>query len=134
VAALAFDLRLLGLRLPTVRRQVDENWLNQYRGWVYGVGYGFELGLGVVTIVNTAAIYAALGIAALSGSVATGAIIGGTFGLARGLAVVPGHRLTTAVRLRSFHRDLERWAPRTSRLAPAGEVVVALVVIAAIAL
>src|SRR5690242_14139999 len=41
---LAADLRLFGTRLPTVRRQVDERWLRKYRGWVYGVGFGFQLG------------------------------------------------------------------------------------------
>ena len=44
-------------RLPGVRRQVNEDWLNRYRGWVYGAGFGLQLGLGVVTIVTTAAIY-----------------------------------------------------------------------------
>src|SRR3954452_25200529 len=46
------------LRLPSWRRQVNEDWLSRYRGWVYGVGYGFQLGLGVVTIITTAALYA----------------------------------------------------------------------------
>src|SRR6187399_256549 len=36
--------------VPTVGRQVDERWLGAYRGWVYGAGYGIQLGLGVVTI------------------------------------------------------------------------------------
>ena len=26
------------------RRQVDENWLQSYRGWVYGAGFGAQLG------------------------------------------------------------------------------------------
>ena len=41
---LAFDLRLGGLRLPSPRRQVNEDWLTAYRGWVYGVGFGAQLG------------------------------------------------------------------------------------------
>src|SRR5688572_33191944 len=28
--------------LPTFRRQVDERWLDTYRGWVYGAGFGFQ--------------------------------------------------------------------------------------------
>src|SRR3954447_3018177 len=63
-------------RLPTIHRQVDEDWLTRYRGWVYGAGYGVQLGLGVVTIVTSAATYAALGLCVLSGSVLTGAVIG----------------------------------------------------------
>ena len=46
--------------LPTIHRQVDEDWLDRYRGWVVGAGFGFQLGLGVVTIVTTAAVYLAL--------------------------------------------------------------------------
>src|SRR5690242_11921650 len=44
--AAAFDLGIAGLRLPTLRRQVDERWLSAYRGWVYGLGFGFQLGTG----------------------------------------------------------------------------------------
>jgi hypothetical protein len=125
--ALIFDLHLFGARLPTTRQQVDENWLNRYRGWVYGVGYGFQLGLGVVTVVNTATIYAALGLAVLTGSIAGGLLIGGVFGLVRGLAIVPGRRITDPESLRAFHRGLDRWARLTTRLAPVGEFVVALI-------
>src|SRR3954451_14163894 len=46
-----------GAGVPSWHRQVNEDWLTQYRGWVYGVGFGFQLGLGVVTIVTTAAVY-----------------------------------------------------------------------------
>src|SRR3954469_3151917 len=60
VLGVAFDLRVGGLRLPTIKRQVNEDWLVRYRGWVVGVGFGFQLGLGVVTIVTTATLYVAL--------------------------------------------------------------------------
>ena len=72
LVGLAFDLRLGGLRLPTVHRQVNEDWMVRYRSWVYGLGFGVQLGLGVVTIVTTSAIYAMLLAAALSGSAAAG--------------------------------------------------------------
>src|SRR3954451_11255894 len=85
---IAADVRLGGLRLPTVRRQVDDRWLARYRGWVYGVGFGFQLGLGVVTVVTTSAVYAALAAAFLSGSAGRGAVIGGSFGLARALTIL----------------------------------------------
>ncbi len=35
IAAL-LDARVGGLRVPTITRQVDERWLQKYRGWVYG--------------------------------------------------------------------------------------------------
>ena len=43
---LVLDLRSGGHALPSWRRQVDEQWLTRYRGWVYGVGFGAQLGFG----------------------------------------------------------------------------------------
>src|SRR4051812_23628790 len=57
-AAALLDARVGGVRLPTIRRQVDENWLTTYRGWIYGLGFGAQLGFGLATIVTTAAVYA----------------------------------------------------------------------------
>src|SRR5690349_16162079 len=57
---LLFDLGVGGMRLPTVRRQVNENWLGAFRGWVYGAGFGLQLGLGAATIVTTSAVYLTL--------------------------------------------------------------------------
>src|ERR1051326_4054234 len=45
-------------RLPTHRRQVNELWLHRYRGWVYGLGFGAQLGAGAATTVATSAVYA----------------------------------------------------------------------------
>ena len=56
LAAALADLR--GVRIG--RRQVDEDWLTRYRGWVYGAGFGYQLGLGVVTVVTSAATLAVL--------------------------------------------------------------------------
>jgi hypothetical protein len=35
-----------GSGCPSWQRQVDERWLTTYRGWVYGAGFGFQLGAG----------------------------------------------------------------------------------------
>ncbi|HVF18917.1 MAG TPA: hypothetical protein VNA14_01570 [Mycobacteriales bacterium] len=107
VAAVA-DLR--PALLPTVRRQVNEDWLGVYRGWVCGAGFGLQLGLGVVTIVTTAAVYVVLVAAAVSGSAAAGAVVGGTFGLARAVPALLLGRVTTTERLVSLSRRLDRWA------------------------
>src|SRR5436305_8031159 len=70
-------------RVPGPRRQVDESWLDRYRGWVYGVGFGFQLGAGVVTIVSASAVYVVLGAAFASASPALGAATGAPAGAVR---------------------------------------------------
>src|SRR5947208_2820969 len=52
---LAVDARVFGTRVPGPHRQVDENWLARYRGWVYGVGFGAQLGVAFATIVTASA-------------------------------------------------------------------------------
>src|SRR5438105_2923575 len=66
IVALALDAG--PLRVPGPRRQVNERWRDEYRGWVYGLGYGTQLGSGVTTIVSSAATYVALLAAFLSAS------------------------------------------------------------------
>src|SRR5579884_2923124 len=56
---------------PGPRRQVNERWLDEFRGWVYGAGFGAQLGLGATTVVASAATYVALVAAALSASPAS---------------------------------------------------------------
>jgi len=133
-AGLAVDLRLGGLQLPTVRRQVDDCWLARYRGWVYGVGFGFQLGLGVVTVVTTSAVYVAFAAAALSGSPAAGALIGAAFGAVRWLSVLPGGRVRAPADLVRMDGRLRRWEPVGRRVTLAGQiaavVVLAVVVVA----
>jgi len=110
--------------LPTVRRQVNEDWMHRYRGWVYGLGFGFQLGLGVVTVVTTAAIYLWMAAAVLSGSVASGMAMGTTFGLLRALPVLSEARVDGPARLRRAHQRFQRWG-RTSRPVTAAGMVVA---------
>lgn len=119
MTGLAVDLRVGGLAVPTIHRQVNEQWLDRYRGWVYGAGFGFQLGLGVVTVVNTFSIYLALAAAALSGSVGGGLAIGLTFGLARGATILVAAPVRGPAQLRQLHQRLQSWdAP--SRRAAAG--------------
>ena len=127
-AALAFDLRLGGLRLPTVHRQVDKDWLDRYRGWVVGVGFGFQLGLGVVTIVTTAAVYFTLALAALTGSPAAGAAVGATFGLVRAVVILAVAPVRRPDQLRAALRRMHLWQPLSERI---GIAVQALALVAA---
>ncbi len=129
VAGIAADLRLGDLRLPTVRRQVDDRWLNRYRGWVYGVGFGFQLGLGVVTVVTTSAVYLAFAAAMLSGSPAAGAMIGAVFGAVRWLSVLPGGRVRRSADLVRIDGHLRRWEPAGRRVTLGGQIAAAVLLV-----
>ncbi|MGH3441772.1 MAG: hypothetical protein ACRDUY_06960 [Nitriliruptorales bacterium] len=126
LVGLALDRELGGLRLPTWRRQVDENWLTTYRGWVYGAGFGFQLGLGFATTVTRSVTYVAFAGAALSASWEAGLLVGATFGATRGLPLLLAGRLRTPARLRSFHRRLAAVARPADRLAGVGQASVAV--------
>jgi hypothetical protein len=130
LAGVAFDLGWAGLQLPTVRRQVNEDWLHRYRGAVYGVGFGFQLGLGVATIVTTAAVYLTFVIALLTGSPVGGAIVGATFGLVRGGAILVAARIERPDELRRLHRRLHRWAPLSHALTVLTQLTVAAIAVA----
>ena len=106
-------------QLPTWHRQVDEDWLHRYRGWVYGFGYGAQLGVGVVTIVTSPLLYAALALALLTGDPLAGTLVGLAFGAVRALPVLAVRGVTTPARLAALHRSLEDRAP-LGRLAAAG--------------
>ena len=110
LAAIALDL---GRRtVPGPHRQVNERWMDEYRGWVYGLGFGIQLGLGVTTVVTSAATYVALLAAFLAPSVAGGALIMGCFGAARGLTLLAGAGIRTPPQLVALHGRLRRWRER----------------------
>jgi cytochrome c biogenesis DsbD-like protein len=127
----ALDLRVGGLRLPTVHRQVNEDWLAKYRGWVYGTGFGFQLGLGVATIVTTATVYVALALAVLTGSLLGGVVIGATFGLVRALPLLAVRAVRDPAGIGAVLRRAAAWSGRAQVLAVAGLVTVGSVGVAA---
>ena len=115
------------LPLPTWHRQVDERWLTTYRGWVYGAGFGVQLGVGLATIVTASATYVVLAAAVLSGSVRAGMAVCGTYGLARALPVLAFARTRTPAGLQAAMRRVEGWrtpAARVTTAVQAGLVVV----------
>jgi len=134
LTAAASDLRLGQWSLPSWQRQVDEDWLARYRGWVYGLGYGFQLGLGVVTIVTSAATYAVFAFALLAGSWGVGLALGAVFGLARALPVLGVARLHDFAQLRALLARVERASPKAARAAVAAEVAAAAAVLVPLAL
>lgn len=111
--------------LPTVRRQVDEQWLTRYRGWVYGFGFGLQLGAAVVTIVTSSATYVVLLAALLSGSIAAGALVGGVFGLVRALPVLAFRRVRSPGALHDAMRRMTELARPADKAVAGVQLVVA---------
>jgi hypothetical protein len=103
----AVDLGVLPPALPHHRRQVNELWLNRYRGWVTGVGFGWQIGNGVATYIMTAAVYLVVALAALTGRPAGALAVGALFGLVRGLAVLLVAPVTNPARLARVHRRMD---------------------------
>lgn len=113
--AVASDLHLGGFRLPSHTRQVNEEWLMQYRSWVYGGGFGWQIGVGLATYITTAAVHLMLGLAALSASPLAAVLVVTGFGLVRGLAVLLGRDLTTPQKMMDLHRRLDELLPTAQR-------------------
>lgn len=92
--------------VPTIRRQVDEDWLSRYRRWVYATGFGWQLGTGVTTVITSGATYAWLGLVVLQSSLSTALLVGAVFGLVRALPLVL-LRAETPAALRSVAASIE---------------------------
>jgi len=132
LAGAAVDARVAGLRLPTIARQVDERWLQKYRGWVYGFGFGFQLGTGLATIVSSAAVYLMVAAAVLTRSVAAGAAIGAVFGAVRGLSILMARRVATYDQLRDLHRRIADNAGRSVAANVAAQALIGAVALVAV--
>ncbi len=96
-------------RVPSWHRQVNEDWLGRYRGWVYGFGFGAQLGVGVLTIVTTAAIYLTWIAAAMTSSPARGLVVGASFGLARSVPLFASASLVTPGSITARVSRWEAW-------------------------
>jgi MFS family permease len=128
----ALDARVAGLRLPTIARQVDERWLQKYRGWVYGSGFGLQLGTGLATIVSSAAVYLMVVCALLTRSLVAGAVIGAVFGAVRGASILLARRVRTHDALRQFHRRLAANATRSERVSVAAQGLISVAALVAV--
>lgn len=109
-AVAAGTLDLAAVKAPGPERQVNERWIGTLRGWVYGLGFGVQLGAGATTFVVTWGVYSVFIAEVLSGSAAGGAVIGATFGLGRSLAPLASVVVDRPSRLTSFHVALARLA------------------------
>jgi hypothetical protein len=105
--AAAVDAGTFGRKPPFFRRQVDDAWLGTYRAWVYGGGFGWQIGVGLATYIMTAGVVLTALLAVLTTSPAQALLIGVVFGLARGLVVLLGARITSPGALGAVHQRLD---------------------------
>jgi hypothetical protein len=119
--AAASDARVCGFQLPVHHRQVNERWLDGFRAWVYGAGFGWQIGAGVATYIKTAAIYLLVVLTALSSSPTLALVLGAVFGLLRGLAVFLGRGITSPAALSAFHHRFSSWEPKVRMVVLATE-------------
>lgn len=104
VVAAGVDAGVFGISPPFFKRQVNEYWLGRYRAWVYGTGFGWQIGAGITTYIMTTAVFLTVALAALTAGPVAAMVIAVTFGLARGLAVLLTARLRTTAEIYSLHR------------------------------
>jgi hypothetical protein len=121
--AVTSDLDVGGFHLPVHHRQVNERWLDRFRPWVYGAGFGWQVGTGLATYIMTAAVYLMIGLSALTGMPWLALSVGAVFGLVRGLSVLLGRRITSPQALSTFHGRFVTFGPRVRRLTIAAQLV-----------
>lgn len=118
MAASAAVWDLSGRRFPG-RRQVNEDWLTSFRSWVYGAGFGLQLGTAAATVVSTALVPVFMLAALLTGHPLGGLAIGAAFGAVRGLSMTVNRRVRTIDDLRVLHRRLDSLADLVRQLGAA---------------
>lgn len=128
--AVAAAVEAAGVRTPSLRRQVNEDWLHSVRGWVYGLGFGVQLGAGLLTIVTSSITYAFVVVAVCTAAPLPAAAAGATFGLVRALPVFLARAVSDAAGLARLHRRLDQ-ARQPARRIAAGLAAALGVVVAA---
>ena len=117
VVGLVLDVRSGGHGVPSWRRQVEREWIGRYRGWVTGLGFGVQLGLGFVTIITSTTTYAVFLAELLAGRWWAGALIGLVFGLVRSLPLALVRRVDSPQDLHDVFGVLGRWEAPAARVA-----------------
>lgn len=113
LAALVLEATSRERLLPTRTRQVNENWIQSYRGWVYGGGFGAELGFGISTIITTTLVHLLVVSMLVVGSFPLALLLGLTFGAVRGATVLFTHNVDSPEGLRLFHQRLDSLRSRS---------------------
>lgn len=129
VIGLVLDIRSGGDGVPSWRRQVDREWIGRYRGWVTGLGFGLQLGLGFVTIITSTTTYAVYLAELLTGRWWAGALIGLVFGLVRAVPLALARRVETPQRLHEVFAGLDSWAAPADMVARASLGISAVVIV-----
>jgi hypothetical protein len=106
VLGVAALLEVAGVPVPTPHRQVNERWIGTYRGWVYGIAFGAQLGAGFATYVVTWAVPALVLTIAWLGDPTLGTAVGAVFGIGRTLPVLAAGWIDRPDRLSTFNRGL----------------------------
>lgn len=132
VLTAGIDFGVGGAKLPIFKRQVNDAWLRNYRSWVYGAGFGWQIGFGVATYIMSGAVFLTIALAALTTSLPAALLIGATFGLVRGSAVYLGRSATSPARLGEVHERLDRLGPAARQAARWVQVLAAVVLAAAV--
>jgi hypothetical protein len=101
---------LAGVRVPWLHRQVNERWIGTFRGWVYGISFGAQLGAGLSTYVVTWAVPAMVITIGLIGDPIVGLIAGVLFGAGRAVPLLAAGWIDRPSRLGRFHEVMARLA------------------------
>ena len=116
----------VGFHLPIHHRQVNERWLDQYRPWVYGAGFGWQIGTGLATYIKTAALYLLIVLATLSGDPVIALGVGAALRPGARARRPPGRGITTTNALAAFHRRFTRLGPVVLGIVVAAELASAI--------
>lgn len=131
LALIAGILDMSGVVPPGPRRQVNETWIGAFRGWIYGGGFGLQLGAGFLTYMVTWGVLAMFLAEILTTSPGRGALVGGVFGLGRSATLLIAGYVDRPSRLTSFNRRLVVAGPVVRRissgmLAASGAAIIAV--------
>jgi hypothetical protein len=121
---------LVRITPPGPHRQVNENWIGTYRGWVYGAGFGAQLGSGFSTYVVTWGVWATALLAVLTATPTGGAVVGAAFGLGRSVFPLAAGWIDRPSRLTEFSRRMAALAAPVARGTAVALIAVALAVTA----
>jgi hypothetical protein len=125
---------LAGRTPPSLDRQVDHRWLDRYRGWVIGAGFGFQLGAAIFTRITSFALYLLVACALLGAPVWSLLVAGLVYAAVRAASAAPGGLVARPSDLRRLTGVITRFEPLVAKAGRAADVAAAASVLAAVPL